>query len=134
MLGWFVDEDVIGRVIIDDTALIEETEVEVRPEKIPRKCLDENVCIGQIRKYFTFDAWSLVTELIETMQRKGIWTCKSCFSDLHAYESISCDSCLEWYHWKCVGLSKPPKAKYWFCRSCYSNCGERHKSGNSINS
>ena len=34
----------ITRVLSDD-CLIDETEVEVRPEKIPRKCLDENVCI-----------------------------------------------------------------------------------------
>ncbi len=122
MLGWFVDEDVISRVVSDNkNTLIEETEIEVRPERIPRKCLHENVCIGKIRKYFAFDAWILVIELIEIMQRKGIWTCKSCSSDLHAHESINCDSCLEWHHWKCVGLLKPPKAKYWFCRSYYAS-------------
>ena len=74
------------------------------------------------------------TKLLDQLKPAVCTQIKSCFSDLHAYESISCDSCLEWYHWKCVGLSKPPKAKYWFCCFCYANCGERHKSGNSINS
>ena len=49
MLGWFVDKAVMSRVVSSDD-LVEEEEVEVRPEKIPRKCLDENVCINQIRK------------------------------------------------------------------------------------
>ena len=118
MLGWFVDKDVITCVLTDDY-LIEETEVEVRPEKIPRKCLDENVCVAQIKKFFTFDAWSLVTEVVETMCRKGDWICKSCSSDLCDHDSIACDSCLDWHHLKCVGLSKPPKTKFWFCRSCH---------------
>ena len=118
MLGWFVDDDVITRVLSND-CLIDETEVEVRLEKIPRKCLDENVCISQIKKFFTFNAWSLVAEVVETMCKKGVWTCKSCSLDLCAHESIACDSCLDWHHLKYAGLSKPPKTKFWFCRSCH---------------
>ena len=58
MLNWFVDQEVTERVTRSGE-LIEEDEVECRPEKIPRKCLDDNVCVGQIRKYFSFDAWKL---------------------------------------------------------------------------
>ena len=66
-------------------------------------------------KFFTFDAWSLVTEVVETMCKKGVWTCKSCSLDLCAHESIDCDSCFDWNHLKCAGLSRPPKTKFWFC-------------------
>ena len=52
MLGWFVDPDVAEMVIRDD-----EHEVDARPERIPMKCLDENMSVHAIRKYFTFDAW-----------------------------------------------------------------------------
>ena len=51
MLQWFVDKEVAERVMRGGD-LIEEQEVESRPEKIPRKCLDENVCISHIKKLF----------------------------------------------------------------------------------
>ena len=44
MHNWFVDPDATERVTRGGD-LIEEEEVECRPERIPRKCLDENVCI-----------------------------------------------------------------------------------------
>ena len=50
--------------VLSDDCLIDETEVEVRPEKIPRNCLDGNVCISQIKKFFTFDGLSLMTEVV----------------------------------------------------------------------
>ena len=53
MLNLFVDQEVTERVTRSGE-LIEEDEVECRPEKIPRKCLDDNVCVGQIRKYSLF--------------------------------------------------------------------------------
>ena len=118
MLGWFVESDVVSHILTTDS-LVEETEVEVRPEKIPMKCLDENVCITSIRKYFTYDAWSLVTDVMETMHSKGTWICSSCSKDLHSFGSVCCDSCLDWHHLKCVGLSQSPIAKHWYCRSCH---------------
>ena len=53
MLKWFVNEEVAERVMRGGN-LIAEEEVETCPEKIPRKCLDENVCIVQIKKIFLF--------------------------------------------------------------------------------
>ena len=47
MLNWFVGQEVSERATRGGD-LIEEDEVECRPEKIPTKCLDDNVCIGQI--------------------------------------------------------------------------------------
>ena len=77
MLNWFVDQEVSERATRGGD-LIEEDEVECRPEKIPRKCLDDNVCIGQIRKYFSFDAWNLLEATMETMHTRGSWTCSVC--------------------------------------------------------
>ncbi len=77
MLKWFVDKEVAERVMRGGD-LIEEQEVESRPEKIPRKCLDENVCISQIKKHFSFDGWSV----------HGSWTCLKCCNELDSGESI----------------------------------------------
>ena len=52
--------------------------------------------------------------------KKMNWMCSICYHDLHAYLSVICDACLAWYHFKCVGLTKQPKAKNWFCPKCYA--------------
>ena len=74
MLNWFADQEVSERVTRSGD-LIEEDELECRPERIPRKCLDDNVCIGQIRKYFSFDAWNLLVATMDTIRTRGSWTC-----------------------------------------------------------
>ena len=93
--------------------------MECRPECIPRKYLDDNVCITQIRKYFTFDAWNLLETTMEIVRTKGRWTFSVCHADLHASDSIFCDGHLDWVHMKCTGLKRAPKSKHWFCRSCF---------------
>ena len=100
--------------------LIEEEDVEVRPECVPMKCLDENVSMSTVRRYFTNDAWVLVESVMATMSKKQVWLCSSCSEELGTSESIVCESCLEWNHLRCVGVKKPPKKKEWFCRGCYS--------------
>lgn len=77
MLKWFVDKEVAERVMRGG-GLIEEQEVESCPEKIPRKCLDENVCISQIKKYFSFDGWSVLMNSTEIMRTHGSWACSKC--------------------------------------------------------
>ena len=90
MLNWFVDEEVTERAVRGGD-LIEEHEMECCPEKIPRKCLDDNVCIAQIKKFFTFDGWSLLQNSIDTLLVHGNWTCSICCIDLSTSESIGCD-------------------------------------------
>ena len=68
----------------------DEVHVECRPEKSTRKCLDDDVCVGQIRKYFSFDACDLLEVAMDTMRTQGSWTCSHvCHIDLHSMESIS---------------------------------------------
>ena len=33
---------------------------------------------------------------------------------------VGCDNCMEWYHLKCLCLTKEPKSKTWFCDYCDS--------------
>ena len=56
MLQWFVDEKVAIGAVKDSCRLIEEEEVEVRPEKLPDATIDDNIDVYLIRKYFTNDA------------------------------------------------------------------------------
>jgi len=54
MLRWFVDKCVAESALSGE--LIEENEVECRPERVPNALLDENVDINLIRLCFTDDA------------------------------------------------------------------------------
>uniref|UniRef100_A0A1X7VAZ4 Uncharacterized protein n=1 Tax=Amphimedon queenslandica TaxID=400682 RepID=A0A1X7VAZ4_AMPQE len=72
--AWIVVQLHVDTRAMTTDSLIEESEVEVHLEKVPIKCLDENVCINNIRMFFTYDAWSLVHHVIGTLQAKVAWT------------------------------------------------------------
>lgn len=118
MLQWFVEAEVADDVLKKSVGLIEEEEVEVRPEKIPDAVCDENVDIHLIRKFFTPDAWLVVAQVTE-QKKKSILVCSYCSHDADEYPSIFCDRCLSWFHMKCVGLTHGPKTRNWFCRKCH---------------
>ncbi|KAG1650974.1 Zinc finger SWIM domain-containing protein 3 [Nymphon striatum] len=117
MMSWLVDEKIVETCLRSDV-LVQVDQVK-EPERIPMKCLDENVAINSIRKYFSFNAWKMALEAIDTLREKGRWICKCCSCDLDEHESIGCDGCLEWIHMKCIAMKARPKLKSWFCRDCY---------------
>ena len=120
ILSWFVDSSIVNAAIKYDQ-LIEEEDVECRPEKIPCSVLDENVNICLVRPYFTADAWMIVEEIMKKKRELDIWYCVSCQDSLDWKLSIICELCLQWYHFVCVGLTTQPKKKNWFCRNCTMN-------------
>ena len=119
-MGWFVDTEEVLAVMKNPKNLIEETSVEVLPEKIPDSVLDENVDINLVRHYFTNDAWVLVQDVVGRKKKNCVYICKFCQHNLdECPEANLCHGCLIWYHMKCVGLRQSPKAKHWFCRDCH---------------
>ena len=121
MLQWFVNVDVAISVLNNQNQLIEEDQVEARPEKLPDAVLDENVDVHLIRKYFSHDGWLLVNSVVQQKKINSTFVCNNCFHDADSSPSIACDHCLLWFHMKCVGLAHGPNTKYWFCRSCNEN-------------
>ena len=122
ILQWFVDEDG-AQAALSGEIIIEEEDVEVKPERVPASCLDENVCLESCRKYFTQDAWNAVQAVVEVIRKKPIWYCGRCTCQIkdETQSSVICESCLTWFHFSCLSLKQPPKAKMWFCRTCYHN-------------
>lgn len=55
--------------------LIEEDEVEMRPEQIPASCLDDNVFVPSVQKYFSPDAWIALMNILETVKRNAVRYC-----------------------------------------------------------
>ena len=116
-MSWLVEDKIIQEAITG-TAIINEEDVEKRPEKVPASILDENVCLISCRKYFTHDAWDIVEEVMRCVQKNPLYYCGCITNPINdeTENSIYCDSCLLWYHFKCITTV----TKHWFCLSCYS--------------
>lgn len=95
--------------VLKHDKLIEEEHVECRPEKVSDAVVDENVDVCLVRKYFSDDAWMIVSDVVEHKKLKMLWKCNMCYHDLHSKPSIICDGCLLWFHFDCVSLTKVPK-------------------------
>ena len=117
MLEWFVSSSNIHKALAGE--LIEEEMVETIPEKVANCCTDENVNVYHIKKYFTRDAWQVVTQVLEVKRAQDTWSCRVCSKEFQDDTAIACDCCLDWFHLSCVGLKSAPKRKEWFCRFCY---------------
>ena len=61
ILKWFVDVTLAESAICHKT-IIEEDEVEIKPEKVTPACLEPQVCLDVCKKYFTKDTWLVVQE------------------------------------------------------------------------
>lgn len=120
ILSWLVDKEVAAKAIRQDF-LIDEDEVECRPERVPDSIIDENVDVFLVRKMFTQNAWAMVEDVYKQKVKKMNWICSVCYHDLNDAQSIACDSCLLWYHFMCCGVTKQPKTTTWFCRKCFAD-------------
>ena len=116
MLNWFV-----GKFALDSALkgnLLQEKDIKSL-KNMSSSCLDDNVDLYRLKKYFTPEAWNTLLRRVQE-KLKCEWLCSICYSTLDE-EQIACDSCLSWCHFRCVGLSHSPKAKQWFCNTCYNN-------------
>ena len=91
MLNWFLNADEVRPVMHNNVLIEEEDVVEVCLECVLIKCLDENVCMSKVRKYFTIDAWELVENVMKMMRTKKLL---SYSLPLDTNESAVCESCL----------------------------------------
>ena len=92
---------------------------EIIGQNIPSSAKDPNIDIKIIRKYFDADGWVQI-EAVFKERLKLPFYCKVCSGDADekGTRAIYCDSCCEWYHYKCVNLLKMPTSVYWFCKEC----------------
>ena len=91
-----------------------------RANQLSPKLHDVNVELQRVKKYFESSAWDVLGAHIAEKEQFPKWLCSTCEEDLHEFESIQCDSCLNWHHLKCVCLKTAPKQKWWYCSRCYT--------------
>ncbi|XP_053597500.1 CRISPR system endoribonuclease Csm6-like [Microplitis demolitor] len=76
---------------------------------------------NDVQKYFQRTAFQALLNAIKIKEKNRSWTCHKCFRriDEDNENSIECDKCWYWYHFKCVKIRrKPSKSREWVCPSC----------------
>lgn len=69
LLEGIVGEATSGKVL-DQGYIINEADIEVRPEFLPSALLDYRVQMRQLRPYFSDDAWHLLTSAVAIKKKK----------------------------------------------------------------
>lgn len=112
--------------MVDGEYVLQEEDLEVRPEALPSALLDCRVSLPKLKKYFSPDAWSLLNSsgkqittyfkfsflafseallflfllTVAVKKQNKLWTCSLCKEkDDGKITMVSCDQCLEWFHW-----------------------------------
>ncbi|XP_047127576.1 uncharacterized protein LOC124808490 [Hydra vulgaris] len=119
MLCWLLSKEDVKKAM--EGSLMDKNSVEVCPEKVHPSIIDDAINVGSIQAFFTKEAWMLVNQVIDKVKLAPNWTCTVCKERVEE-ECISCDSCLNCYHFQCASLKKSPKSRFWFCNNCNSKC------------
>ncbi|RNA06182.1 hypothetical protein BpHYR1_029388 [Brachionus plicatilis] len=74
----------------------------------------------QFLDYFDEDGFEMLRSIIHSIDTN--WFCEKCKCPIvdENHDSIACDYCYKWSHFKCVGISKfkANKLDKWFCNPC----------------
>ena len=93
ILTWFVDLQ-IAKDAIDGSRIIEEDDVEMRPEMVSSSCTDEYVCLDMCRKYCTREAWAAINSVVSVIQANPTWYCGRCTAYSRYYVCIAWNFCM----------------------------------------
>ena len=115
MLCWFVSRDVADAVLAGGRRL---QKSDICSGIKTAACLDGNACLNVLQKYCEPQAWQEVQRIADRLQEEAVWYCATCTLAVGETRCIACDSCLQWFHFRCAVLKTVPKAKLWFCRGC----------------
>ncbi|KAK5910566.1 hypothetical protein CesoFtcFv8_004390 [Champsocephalus esox] len=83
---------------------------------------------GHIRPELLFRKVELGTEQSEHGNKQGHCSC-GCADSV---PMLGCDddACThQWFHWACVGITKEPRSKTWYCDNCKSSNTKRKRKG-----
>ncbi|KAL3243899.1 hypothetical protein MRX96_019488 [Rhipicephalus microplus] len=119
LLTGIVGETTSSRVL-NCGYIIQEADVEVRPELLPSGLLDYRVQMRQLQHHFSEEARQLLTSAVSIKKKNELWLCHACQErDSGEIKMICCDHCLQWFHWTCAAVKQADaKKKLWFRRPC----------------
>ena len=112
ILGWIVGE-------VDAEVMSGEVKISVDEFVLSHSLLESCVDIKLVKKFFERPSWKALKKALKKLKKNSPHPCGSCKGALNEHRyCVSCDSCLVWHHYQCVGLTKKPKSLYWFCSKC----------------
>ena len=116
ILRWFVSDECIKNY--NEENLIGEDEVEIEVQNIS-SAVKDNINIDVIKHFFDEDGWKAVLHAYNE-RRKLPYLCKKCYKDADepGTNAVFCDSCCEWLHYTCTGITRKPRCNIWFCKDC----------------
>ena len=108
ILQWFI-EPAIADIVLFRKGLIKEDVV--LPERITASGLDDHAHLQSCKKYFT--TWLAMQNVVKMVKKNPAWYCGRCTCPINDEneDSVQCDSCLVWFHFKCANLKTAPKCK-----------------------
>ena len=107
ILSWMLPDHLVEKVLQNE--ILECEQLDGNLLEFSPNILDENVNWASVQKYFTRAAWIQVTDKMAKLKKHPKWKCGTCHEDLLSSPSVVCESCLIWFHLKCVGLTAAPK-------------------------
>ena len=116
MLSWFVGAETAVAAVRKATTV---TAQHIKRCATTTAALDDDVCLETLRQYCDAEGWSALQALVDDVRADAVWYCAACSVSIEDGDgSVACDSCLQWHHFRCVGLKTAPKARCWFCAKC----------------
>ena len=89
----------------------------LRPLQLPAALLHADVNVDKLQPLLSREAWRKLKAALRQRARADVWTCACCKRDLGTERSVECSSCLEWFHYSCVGFKRKCKGN-WYCCIC----------------
>ena len=68
--------------------ILTEISVKANPDNVDTLCLEENVDINSLRRYFDDDGGLCVQQVFRKKEDKPNWRCNECTEDLMLHDSI----------------------------------------------
>jgi len=88
---------------------------------LPSVVLNADVVLHILKPVMTPLAWKKFVAAVAERKKQNTWKCACCRKGTEDDNCVECDSCLEWYHWGCVGMERSPRGD-WYCYTCRMDC------------
>lgn len=113
MLECFLQKDKIKQIMYNNELITETYISDLLPDKINCMLFENRVQINEIQQFFTAKAFKQFQELLKIRKTIKNYFCTICSNEIidDIHDSICCDGCLKWLHFKCTAAKKRTNKK-----------------------
>ncbi|XP_074596809.1 uncharacterized protein LOC141851903 [Brevipalpus obovatus] len=107
-----------SKPIINGKVQISADDLNTINDLVWQKLRNEEVDLDILDTLFESDAFQALKKKVTVQLKRKRWICRNCKKVTSSGKSILCDCCLDWLHFRCVGLTSMPKKEMWMCPDC----------------